>query len=225
MPRRLVPLVSNEIYHIYNQGQDKRPTFTNRREYLRALKTINFYQYRTHLKLSTFLKLPEDEAKSFATLEFKKENKLVDILSFCLMPNHFHFLIKQLSEDGISRFTSNFQNSYTKYFNTRHERIGSLFLDQFKAVRIETDEQFIHVSRYVHLNPFTSYVVRSLEELENYPWSSFREYLHPHLSDITEKEMALSFFKNSEAYKKFVFDNASYQRELDKIKHLALEKE
>lgn len=223
MPRRFIPFVTNEIYHIYNQGLDKRPTFTDQRQYVRALETIRFYQYKTNLKLSIFLKLPKSEKESFTSSHLKKENKHISILSFCLMPNHFHLLVKQLREGGISRFASNFQNSYTKYFNTKHERKGSLFLDQFKAVRMETDEQLVHISRYIHLNPFSSYLVKNLNELREYPWSSFREYVHPQLLDISEKNIILSFFENSSAYEKFVLDNASYQRELDKIKHLVLE--
>lgn len=223
MPRRFIPFVTNEIYHIYNQGLDKRPTFTDQRQYVRALETIHFYQYKTNLKLSTFLKLPKSEKESFTASHLKKENKHICILSFCLMPNHFHLLVKQLHEGGISRFASNFQNSYTKYFNTKHERKGSLFLDQFKAVRMETDEQFIHVSRYIHLNPYSSYITKSLEETQIYPWSSFREYVQPSPFDISDKEILFSFFKTPNSYKNFVLDNASYQRELDKIKHLIFE--
>jgi len=225
MPRRLVPLVNNEVYHIYNQGQDKRPTFTDHREYSRALTAISFYRYKTSIKLSTFLNLPPDESEIFISSQLNEMHKQVAILSFCLMPNHFHFLVKQLNNNGISRFAGNFQNSYTKYFNTKRERKGSLFLDQFKAVRIETDEQLIHTSRYIHLNPYSSYVVKTIKETLNYPWSSLREYVYPSISDISDKNLILSFFKNSNAFKDFVLDNASYQRELEKIKHLVFEKE
>lgn len=139
------------------------------------------------------------------------------------MPNHFHFLLRQLVENGIPKFISNFENSFTRYFNTKHERVGPLFLDQFKGVRIETDEQLFHVSRYVHLNPYTSYVVKDLEVLKRYPWSSFSEYLVENQNGICEKETILSFFKNKKAYEQFVIDRADYQRELHKIQHLLLE--
>lgn len=225
MPKRITPLVTGEIYHIYNQGLDKRPTFTNAREYTRALETIKFYQYNTDLKLSLFLKLPGDEREKFISSYLKKENKHILILSFCLMPNHFHFLVQQAIENGISHFASDFQNSYTKYFNTKHERKGSLFLDQFKAVRIETDDQLVHVSRYIKLNPYSSYLVKTLPEVVNYPWSSFKEYINPLPLDISEKDLVLSFFKTPHGYQNFILDNASYQRDLEKIKHLTLEEE
>ncbi len=225
MPRRLIPFITKNIYHIYNQGIDKRPTFIDIREYTHAIETIRFYRYNTQLKLSTFLKLPKSEKELFTSLNLKEENKQILIISLCLMPNHFHFLVQQTFDKGISRFASDFQNSYTKYFNAKHRRKGSLFLDQFKAVRIETDEQLMHVSRYIHLNPYSSYVVKTLEEVERYPWSSFKEYISWQSADISEKSLILSHFKNNEAYRNFVLDNAAYQRELDKIKHLILEEE
>lgn len=138
------------------------------------------------------------------------------------MPNHFHLQLKQKEDQGIAKFLSNLQNSFTRYFNISHERDGSLFLDQFKAIRIETDEQLIHVSRYIHLNPYTGYVVKSLKDLENYSWSSFPDYFQEG-ENLIEKDFILSFFKSSEEYKRFVFDQADYQRKLKEIEHLLLE--
>ena len=137
------------------------------------------------------------------------------------MPNHFHFLLRQTEDGGISKFLSNLQNSYTKFFNLSHERDGSLFLDQFKAIRIETDEQLTHVSRYIHLNPHTGYVVKTLEELEIYPWSSFSDYLQ-RKSLVVDVDFILNFL-GKQSYKKFVFDQADYQRKLKEIEHLVLE--
>ena len=226
MPARDIIFANDQIYHIYNRGLDRRPTFTTKREYQRALWAISYYQYKNPpLRLSKLFQ----QAKAFrqVTLEkLKKEGKKqVSILAYCLMPNHFHLLLKQNSSAGISKFMSDFQNSYTRYFNTRHERKGSLFLGQFKAVRVETEEQLVHVSRYIHLNPYSTFLIRDLRELENYPWSSFSEYLHPNSDNISEPEFILNLFgvNNIQDYKKFVFDRADYQRSLEEIKHLALE--
>lgn len=186
------------------------------------MEVIRYYQYQVPIRFSIFRSLAQEERSKFISAYFKPNNKVVSILSFCLMPNHFHFLIKQLKDNGIKRFLSNFQNSYTKYFNTKNVRKGSLLLDQFKAVRIETDEQLIHVSRYIHLNPYTAYIVKSLDELENYPWSSFKEFIDGQ-KDIADIEVVLSYFKNIKDYKIFMYDQASYQRKLDAIKHLVLE--
>lgn len=224
MPGRLLPLVNDEIYHVFNRGIDRRPTFTDKWEYKRALLVTQFYRFADPpAKLSAFLKIPpEDKEKIMSELQ-SKGKKLVEIIAFCLMPNHFHFLLKQVTDNGISKFMSNFQNSYTRYFNTRHERIGPLFLDQFKAVRITSDEQLLHSTRYVHLNPHTSFVIKDLDGLIQYPWSSFQEYLGISKDVFCDKEMVLSMFKSKETYQQFVFDQADYQRELHQIEHLLLE--
>lgn len=223
MPGRPTPLVTGEIYHVFNRGIDHRPTFTTRGELGRAIDVITYYRFVSPpMRLSKFLKVSNEERDIIMSKMFTKGEKLIDILSFCLMPNHFHFLLKQIANNGISRFASNLENSYTRYFNTRHERTGPLFLDQFKAVRIETDEQLLHVSRYIYLNPYTSYVVKDFESLKKYPWSSFPEYLEER-EGICEKETILAFFKTRKQYERFVFDQTDYQRKLHAIQHLLLE--
>lgn len=222
MPGRLTPLITSEIYHVYNRGIDRRPTFVSKFEYLRAIETINYYRLeKPPIRLSEFLDLDE-EKKDVARNRLVMLEKIVEIYCYCLIPNHFHFLIRQLRENGVSKFIGNFQNSYTRYFNTRNKRDGSIFLGQFKAVRIETDEQLIHVSRYIHLNPYNSCLVSSFLQLEGYSWSSFPDYLSQRESFV-EKSFVLSFFKGFKEYKKFVYDQADYQRKLDSIKHLVFE--
>jgi putative transposase len=92
----------------------------------------------------------------------------------------------------------------------------------FKAVRIETDEQFLHVSRYIHLNPVTSYLVK-IKNLISYSWSSFPEYMKTHPHKLSSPDELLAYFKTPRDYQRFVFDQADYQKELAKIKHLTLE--
>ena len=223
MPGRKTPLITNEIYHVYNRGIDRRPTFTSKREYQRGVETLIFYRHtRLPLRLSQYLQLSLDDREN-ALNRLQNSSVLVRVISYCLMPNHFHLLLKQVEDKGISKFLSNFQNSYTRYFNTRHRRDGSLFLDQFKAVRIETDEQLLHVSRYIHLNPYASYVVKSLEELEMYEYSSLSDYLEAGEGWVN-KEIVLNFYRERSRYKEFVFNQADYQRKLKKIEHLMIEK-
>ena len=118
---------------------------------------------------------------------------------------------------------SNFQNSYTRYFNTREERIGPLFLDQFKALMIETEEQLLHVGRYINLNPYTSHVIEKLDDLMFYPWSSYKEYLGGDDDILIDTNPILPLFKNRKNFKLFIDDQADYQRELEAIKHLLIE--
>ncbi len=158
---RSIVLANNEIYHVFNRGIELRPTFTTKREYERALIAFNVYRFKSpSLRLSKALLLEKAEREKFFLKLTKEGQKLVDVLSYCLMPNHFHFLLRQRLENGISEFLSNFSNSYTRYFNTKHHRNGALFQGIFKATIIESEEQFIHVSRYIHLNPVVSFVIK-----------------------------------------------------------------
>jgi len=133
-------------------------------------------------------------------------------------------LLKQTEEDGISSFIGILMNSYTRYFNTKNGKVGPIFQGRFKAVRVESDEQLLHLSRYIHLNPYSSHILNKPEDLLNYYFSSFPEYLRKIKSNYCSKELVLGNFKSREKYKEFVFDQADYQRNLEKIKHLALEK-
>ena len=139
------------------------------------------------------------------------------------MPNHFHFLLKQNKDEGISTFIKNFQNSYTRFFNIKYQRIGTLWQGQFKCVRISDDSQLLHMSRYIHLNPHTSFVVQYLEDISTYPWSSFLEYTSSQKEKVCDKKVILSQFKDKLAYKQFVLNHASYQKKLGKIKHLTFD--
>jgi len=224
MPGRKVPLVTNQIYHVLNKGIASQPVFLNKRDYNRALQTIFYYQNKEFpLKYSRFLEL--SNKRRLKILEKLKTQRkfLVEIIAFCLMPNHFHLLLKQIINEGISNFISNFTNSYTRYFNTKRERKGPIFQGKFKAIRIENDEQLLHVSRYIHLNPYTSFIVKSAKEIENYPYSSFTKYLEKASAEFCDKKIILDQFKNLASYKKFVLDQADYQRKLEIIKHLLLE--
>lgn len=140
------------------------------------------------------------------------------------MPNHFHCLVQQRTEGGISQFMQRFLNSYTRYFNTRHGRVGPLLAGQFRAVRVVTDEQLLHVSRYIHLNP---YVAGLTPDPFTYRWSSIRSYGPAEESSNTvrlETGLIRSMISGKE-YEQFIWDHAGYARDLDRIKHLLMENE
>jgi len=225
MPGRDIPLINNQIYHVINRGIASQPVFLSRNDYLRATEIISYYQNQNPpLRYSFFLRLsPERKAEILNQLGSEKKF-LVEIIAYCLMPNHFHFLLKQTKENGISLFLSNITNSYTRYLNTKKERVGPLFQGKFKAIRIETEEQLLHLSRYIHLNPYSSCLVKNLDDLFNYPYSSLSEYLNPKNLSFCTKDTILENFKTN-SYKQFVSDQADYQKRLEEIKHLVLEKE
>lgn len=213
MPYRTTPLVNNEIYHVFNRGVAKLPIFNNRRDYSRFLETIYYYQFQGP-------KPQFSQLKRFKKLDFEKNPKIVEVLCYCLMPNHYHFMLRQLQDNGISEFINKLTNSYTKYYNTKHERVGPLLQGQFKAIRISSDEQLIHLSRYIHLNPSTAYLVKNLKE---YTYSSYPTYLNLKIDLIPTKELILSFFKTIQKYEQFVLDQADYAKTLKEIGYLTLE--
>ncbi|MBI4999460.1 transposase [Candidatus Gottesmanbacteria bacterium] len=220
MPYRKIVFANNEVYHIVNRGVADSPIFVSPKEYQRFLNLIDFYHFADlTTNFSHYMTL---ELKTRELFRQKMKNPLVEILAYCLMPNHFHLLLKQIKDNGISKMLANLQNGYVRYFNLRHNRHGPLFQSMFKAVRIETDEQLLHVSRYIHLNPTTSYLVKS-ENLLSYPWSSLAEYLHERKPIFTNPSLVLALAGGKKSYKNFVYDQIEYQRELNKIKHLTLE--
>ncbi|RJR15325.1 hypothetical protein C4579_02565 [Candidatus Microgenomates bacterium] len=221
MAGRKIILATDEYYHVFNRGIARQPIFFTKRDYERFLLTTSYYRFvNPPLKLSRLLQLSQELRNEY----FKNlltSNKLVDITSFVLMPNHFHFILRQNHDRGISIFMSQLTNSYTRYINTKQERMGDLMQGVFKAVHIETDEQMLHLSRYIHLNPVTAHLI-TLEKLSAYRWSSFLDYLQEK-STLLEPHIVLSQFKSPKEYEQFVHDQAGYQHELKKIEHLLFE--
>ena len=222
MPVRSIPLVNGEYYHVYNRGVASQPTFLTKREYERFLFCLSYYRFKDPpVKLSRLLQLEHGERDSLLLSLQKTDDKIIDLVAFCLMPNHFHILLQQLTDGGISTFIKQITASYVLYFNIKNERVGPLFQGAFKALRIENDEQLLHVSRYIHLNPLVSYVVRDNGFL-SYPWFSLQDYSR-NTKGIVNTKPVLSHFKNSELYIKFVLDQAGYGKELERIKHLVID--
>lgn len=219
---RKIVFLNDAYYHVFNRGIDRRVTFTNKREYIRAKELLHFYQFATiPLRFSRFTQLPIDQQQEHLNTMIRS-GKIVDIIAYCFMPNHFHLLLRQKKDKGITTFVSNFINAYTKYFNTKHERLGPLFQGVFKAVFIESDEQLIHLTRYVHLNPIASSLISPIQ-LATYPWSSYPMYISRANDTIVEKDSIIPILSLVPDYKTFVTDQIGYAKELEKIKHLTLE--
>lgn len=223
MGRRKVIFVNGEIYHVYNRSIGGLPIFVDNKANTRVLSVINYYQYfNPSLKYSRYICL-NDSASDLYQKKLDLDNgKQVELFCYCLMPNHYHLLIRQLKSNGLSNFVSNFQNSYAKYFNTKNDREGSLFQSMFKAVWIENNEQLLHVGRYIHLNPFSSHLVKSVENIVNYPWSSLRFYANKD-NKIVNTKYLLNQFSNQDHFFSFNLDHAEYQRSFDNYKHLNIE--
>lgn len=180
------PILNNgSYYHIYNRGVEKRNVFLGKRDYLRFLETLDYYRKSPlPAKLSDFRR---------GTMKLKKidnQEEIVKIFCYCLMPNHFHLLIQQLSDNGVTEFLRKLSDSYTKYFNTKYERVGSLFQGTFKAKLIETDEYLLQLSRYIHKNSFPL----KMWEGKNYPYSSYSFYLSEEKHPFCDTDLILEFF-------------------------------
>jgi putative transposase len=142
---------------------------------------------------------------------------LVEIIAYCLMPNHFHLVVRQLVDGGITSFMRRAMNSYTRAYNTRYRRVGTVFQGRFSEVVVESDQQLLHLTRYVHLNPFVAKLVRSPKE---YPWSSYQLYLAEGSSRLCRPTDIVTIAGGGTRYQSFVEDYASYAQDLASIKRL-----
>lgn len=212
-PRRTL-LANGEIYHVFNHSVAGMPIFKGARESNLFLEAMKFYlQSRPPTKFSIY-------RRNRPSFPLKLEEKRITIISYCLMPDHFHFLLRQEEENGVRQFVQRVSNSFAHYFSLKYRKRGHVFEDKFKAVHVQTEEQLLHLSRYIHLNPVTSYLV---ERPEEYPYSSYRIYLGKELSDLIDPSPVLSSFSSTKKYQEFVMFQKDYQRQLDKIKHLIVE--
>ena len=216
MPSRKVPLVTNEYYHIYNRGFNKQKIFITPSDYQRAFETIRYYHYSIPPIKFSYLNLQTPKRRRQILGQLVQTS--IDIIAFCFMPNHFHFLVKQVTKGGILNSIGRFSLSYSKYFNLVNEKKGPVFEGRFQAVRVTNNEQLLHLSRYIHLNPYTASIVKNIDQLKNYPYSSLKEYLHPHQFNLSQTDEILSQFKNPQDYLDFINDHANYQKQLHQIK-------
>lgn len=213
MPYNQAIFANNEFYHVFNRGVEKRTTFMNKRDYNRFIETMDYYRIKNPPIRFSFRNRPIIIQKNTTA------SPLAEIICFCLMPNHFHMLVKQIDDNGISTFLSKLSNSYTKYFNTKFKRVGPLFQGSFKAVRIEDDEQLLHTSRHIHLNPLIDYLT---SDLRTYPYSSYPEFLGLE-KGFCKKAVILDNFKTPSDYEKFVLDQEDYGRTIKQIERQLLE--
>lgn len=213
MPYRKEFFAEGEFYHIFNRSLHI-PIFKERQQAGIFLEGMKYYlNPNPPVKFSTYRRSRREH-------QIDLSNPLVKIIAYCLMPNHFHFILLQNTKRGIRSYIQKLTNSYAHYFNLRHGRSGPLFEGPFKAIRIETEEQLLHLSRYIHLNPVTGYLV---EHPKDYPYSSFPAYLGKLGPLPVEVSIVLSFFSSPKEYERFVLARKDYQRKLEKIKHLLLE--
>ena len=205
--------IENGYYHLYNRGVEKRIIFGDDQDYSVLLGYLHEYLG------------PKDEIRLYDQLaqkglEWKEKEKIlrllrlnsffgeIDLVAYCLMPNHFHFLVKQNRPESIDKFTNSLLTRYAGYFNRKYQRVGRLFQDVYKAVLVTTDEQLLNLSRYIHRNPlelgenarmYQSKYTSLPEYLgkRNTPWVKSKEILN-YFSKINSKDSYLSFVEQTD---------------------------
>lgn len=221
---RADPLETGEVYHVMNKSIADFKIFHTANDYLRMKQMMRYFQIRDVLpKFSQFreLKWVQDKGFDDAFLEMTEGSKChIQILAYCLMPTHVHVIAKQLAKNGISIFMANLLNSYARFFNTKHKRVGPLWVGRFKSVLVKTDEQALHLTRYIHLNPTSAGLVTKPND---WLWSSYQEYIEPEETDHPICQFKDTVNIKPDAYQEFTNDHVDYQRDLAIIKKLALE--
>lgn len=194
-------------YHIYNRGQNKQQIFLNARDYMRFLFLLLHMQGKAPLVHTTrLLKSVKsiDEIKLDSDTYNKIiQTKIIELVQYALMPNHFHLLVYETEEGGISRYMQRLQNSYTKFFNTKYDRTGHLFQGPFGAAPVKNGEQLLYLSAYIHANPLDIKEFRDMPE--KYPWSSYQDFTTKNRwPDLLKPGIILDQFRDSNDYLNFV---------------------
>ncbi|MBI2591303.1 MAG: transposase [Candidatus Brennerbacteria bacterium] len=232
--QRIKPAI-NEIYHLYNRGVEKRKIFLDDNDYLRFVHDLfEFNDQNPTINLAYHIGYNKSKEVGLPKIEREPRQLLVELLIFCLMPNHFHLVVKQKVKNGITEFMRKLGTGYTNYFNKKYERVGSLFQGIFKIKHIINETHFVHLPYYIHCNPldliapewkkreFKNYH-KIKQFLEFYRWSSHLDYLgKKNFPSVTQREFLLKYFGGHEQYKK---DMADWLRNLnlEEIKDVTLE--
>lgn len=209
---RKTVFANNEYYHIFNRGVDKREIFSNVVDYERFLLSMNLLndkndglmiEWRDYKKSN-----PQATVDDFLKLRFRMRDPLIEIVAYCLNPNHYHFILKQVADKGIEKFLHKIGISHTKYYNDKYKRNGSLFQGVFKAILINSNEYLLHLSTYVNKNNF----IHGYNKNDNWKYSSLHGYLGKADDRLINKNVILGQFKDANAYIDFLEKNALYMK-------------
>lgn len=206
--KRALSFAIGEIYHICNKSISSYSIFRKESYSERFLDSLAYYDGIPKTSFSKHMRLKN-------IFQYKNVIQLCDplfkILAYCIMPDHYHLLLSPLKSSDVSHFIGTVENSYTRFYNTKNNRCGPLWQSRFRCVRIVNNEQLLHVSRYIHLNPVTADLVK---EPQYWEFSSYKLYLKQPILD----EIQSISIRTSEGYERFVMDNKDYQKKLRWIK-------
>lgn len=162
------------IYHVYNRGVRKEALFHDGKDYSRFLLLILTLQSDVNLKNISRLNDRFNKKLQLDELDISTEGKerFVELISFCIMPNHFHIMVNQLVEGGLAKYMQKVLTAYTMYYNKKYNKTGHVFQGKYKSVFIEDDEQLVYTFIYIHKNP-----IDIDEDIFKYQWSSLADFL------------------------------------------------
>lgn len=184
-------------YHVYARGLNRQKIFREPEDFVKFL-----HLFERYLSLS--------EAKNAVGVSFPNYYNKIELLCFCLLPNHFHLLVYQRQVGEMTRFMRSLLTSYSMYFNKKYKRTGPLFESRYKASLISEDAYLEHITRYIHLNP---------KNWQEYEYSSLPYYLHQISDEWIRPERILHKFSNPPEYLDFLQDYAQHKEMLDILKH------
>lgn len=234
--RKNVQFDNGEIYHIVIRAIDGLNLFHDKGDFLRMIRSLFEFNNSNHI-ISTFRvryhrNKPNETLPGNVSLD--KRKLLVEIMAFCLMPNHVHLLVRQLRDDGVSKFMKKF-GGYANFYNRKYNRKGHLFQDRYQAVHIKTDRQLMTAFVYIHTNPVAiiypgwkergiKNVRKAMKFLEGYRWSSFLDYLgKKNFPSITSREFLMDLMGGQKSCREFIEDWLYQKRELDDFDKVAIE--
>ena len=194
-----------EYYHIYNRGNEKKEIFREQDD------------FRFFLERMTKYLLPEKFKQRVREL---LPNNTFSLISYCLMPNHFHLLIRQNTELPVTALMRRLGTSYSMYFNRKYQRVGGVFQDQYKMVLVDDNRYLIWLSAYIHQNPK---VANLASNLKDYPWSSYNEFLGQSTLAICDKNIILQQFANLDEYSNFLKESYSLIKHKKDIESLLID--
>jgi putative transposase len=219
--------VDHTYYHVYNRGVEKRNIFEDEKDYLAFLGCLKLYltpPKPIDRRLSITLQgqtLADTRTIYCPSRQPNNHEKTIELVAYCLMPNHFHLVLRSIERDSMPRFMRSLATRYSMHFNKKYERVGSLFQGRYKAVMIEQENQFVWATKYVHRNPLSlaSYKDRP-SKLSEYPYSSYKNYLRAiHQSWVHPENILASFSQTNSrnTYQNFVEEPFANQTENDSL--------
>lgn len=209
-----IQFADGQFYHVYNRGTEKRKIFLDNFDYQRFLLSMELMNDRKDGLMIAWRDYrstnPSSDLETFLRWHLRRREPLVEFLCFALLPNHYHFILRQVAERGVGEFMRRIGIAHTMYFNEKYKRTGVLFQGTFKATQIKPNA-LLYLSAYVNCNS----EVHGISRTEVYRWSSFPEYIGKRKKGLCAvgKKIILDNFKGGEDYKKFAKDNAKHMRE------------